>query len=372
MMEESAIPNSLMHYNLAKLAKVITQSLKTPPLELENVRRILKLAWSEETAYEETEPSPSKPTKSRGQCYTTALLINKLFNGEIVKGEVFGKAHYWSRIGKAEFDFTSDQYNGDGFVPITKGEPLKHTPKGTNRRFQLLLKRFLEQQARLNLPLFAEPVIYNTYDPREIEVTDGGNTITLRTAHSTKKFSLPKTGYPPVTSLGIKLTDEQLKRVLENPKGYFKLLLDLQSLLWHVPPPDLTKALFLLFEDVFAAEALIETLKATVNQLTRCSELDICFKVNTARSIPGGYLVRLDLNRFCLVNEDGVTRLLMVGAGMDRIKRLFKYVKCLEPIPPGCLRRFRGTLREYGIIASTVGKHAPALAAVLAPEFGST
>jgi len=368
MEEKRFRDRTLINYRLEKLAKMM-QSWKTPPpLELKNVRRILKQAWSEKTAYNKARLTTSKPTKSKGQCYVTALLINKLFNGEVIKGKVFGETHYWNRIGKVEFDLTSDQYSGDGFAPITKGKPLKLASKGNNRRFQLLLKKFQVQQARLNLPLFAEPLIYKTFDSGEIGITDGANTLTIRTAHSTKKLSLPKTDDHLVTSVGIKLTDEQVKRILENPKIYFKLLLDLQSLQWQCSPQDLKKALFLLFENVFAGETLIEKFKTIVDQLLRYSAFDVHFKINTARLIPSGYIIRLDLNRFCLVNKDGVTHLLILGTGIDRTKRLFQYVKCLEPIPFGCLHRFRGTQREYSIIASVVGKHMPVLAAVLAPE----
>lgn len=124
-------------------------------LNLELIREMLEKLWCKEAAYPASLET-GKQTKSRGQCYVTALLIKHLYGGEVMKGIVEVKliwvnddsveelngqeTHYWNRINDEEIDFTSDQYGGDGFKPVVEGKPVKHL-NWNNKRFKILLAR---------------------------------------------------------------------------------------------------------------------------------------------------------------------------------------------------------------------------------------
>jgi len=71
----------------------------------------------------------------------TALLVKRLFGGEVMRGKVNGETHYWNRIKGVEIDFTSDQYDGgDGFTPVTTGKPVKRL-NWNLRRFKILWEK---------------------------------------------------------------------------------------------------------------------------------------------------------------------------------------------------------------------------------------
>lgn len=65
----------------------------------------LRRAWSSETATTWTVENPAK-----GQCSVTAIAVQRLLGGEILKTETAEGAHFYNRIGGIRYDFTASQF----------------------------------------------------------------------------------------------------------------------------------------------------------------------------------------------------------------------------------------------------------------------
>lgn len=107
------------------------------------VRDLLKKCWSKVTAYPPSLKS-GKQCPSRGQCFITALLIRKLYGGNILFGKINGEKHYWNIINGVEIDFTSDQYGGDGYHPILRKGTISKAKGRLNKRYKQLVKTWNE------------------------------------------------------------------------------------------------------------------------------------------------------------------------------------------------------------------------------------
>ncbi len=82
-----------------------------PPLheEMTALRSALERAWSAETS---TDPQgwADKPP-SYGQCTVTALLVQAIWGGEIVRAPVCGRSHFWNVLPDGHHvDLTRDQF----------------------------------------------------------------------------------------------------------------------------------------------------------------------------------------------------------------------------------------------------------------------
>ena len=65
----------------------------------------LHRSWSPATARQWTEDNPAA-----GQCNVTAVLVHKLFGGELLKTPLPEGDHFYNRIGGVRFDFTEGQF----------------------------------------------------------------------------------------------------------------------------------------------------------------------------------------------------------------------------------------------------------------------
>ncbi len=74
------------------------------------VLEILNKCWSLDTSSKWTAENPA-----RGQCSVTALVVNDIFSGEIMKTMVGDEWHYYNVIDNERVDFTSSQFS----QPIT-------------------------------------------------------------------------------------------------------------------------------------------------------------------------------------------------------------------------------------------------------------
>jgi len=72
------------------------------------IEQCLLKCWSIKTSSKWTPENPYK-----GQCGVTALVINDLFGGNILRTEVEGQWHFYNRIEGERYDFTSKQFNSD-------------------------------------------------------------------------------------------------------------------------------------------------------------------------------------------------------------------------------------------------------------------
>lgn len=52
---------------------------------------------------------------SAGHCMLASMVVQDLFGGCIVSGEIKGVPHYWNRIGRIDVDLTGDQF---GYLPV--------------------------------------------------------------------------------------------------------------------------------------------------------------------------------------------------------------------------------------------------------------
>lgn len=54
--------------------------------------------------------TPARP--ALGQCAVTALVVQDVFGGELLRAVVCGQSHYWNRLPNGEeLDLTADQFN---------------------------------------------------------------------------------------------------------------------------------------------------------------------------------------------------------------------------------------------------------------------
>ena len=74
--------------------------------QLTEIENYLIKCWSIKTSSKWTADNPY-----RGQCGVTALVINDLFGGQILKTKIDNQWHYYNRIHGQRFDFTRKQFD---------------------------------------------------------------------------------------------------------------------------------------------------------------------------------------------------------------------------------------------------------------------
>ena len=71
----------------------------------DELRRRLASAWSPRTASTWTPANPAK-----GQCSVTAIAVQRIAGGDILKTPTPDGLHFYNRIGGVRFDFTAGQF----------------------------------------------------------------------------------------------------------------------------------------------------------------------------------------------------------------------------------------------------------------------
>ena len=110
------------------------------PLLLADVEAAVRSSWGADTCPSEGRPrwSPSNP--ARGQCGVTAMVLNDLLGGELIRGEVrvdgeFTDYHWWNRVGMGiEIDLTREQFSSEEIV--TGGVAVSRKPVNSWRRLR--------------------------------------------------------------------------------------------------------------------------------------------------------------------------------------------------------------------------------------------
>ena len=72
----------------------------------DDVQRTLRKAWSLSTARQWTAINPAA-----GQCNVTALLVQELFGGDLLKTPLPAGDHFYNRIEGRRYDFTASQFD---------------------------------------------------------------------------------------------------------------------------------------------------------------------------------------------------------------------------------------------------------------------
>ncbi len=133
---------------------------------LRQVSNAIKAEWDDQTSANGQLWSVENP--ARGQCVPTALVLNDIFGGEIVRVIVtdeqdpaFRETHYYNKLSNGYYDLTGNQYPES--VIMTKA-PVDLADKGyistrdylianpdTNARYELLRSRVFRRLGTIAL-----------------------------------------------------------------------------------------------------------------------------------------------------------------------------------------------------------------------------
>ncbi|MGW3955539.1 YunG family protein [Streptomyces sp. NPDC004752] len=122
-------------------------------LLLTDIERAMRSSWSADTCTPEFRPHWTPDNPARDQCGVTAMVLNDLLGGELIRGEVHVKEervdyHWWNRLGMGiEIDLTREQFRPEEIV--TGGIVIPRPPLSEWRRLReeyvLLRDRVLEK-----------------------------------------------------------------------------------------------------------------------------------------------------------------------------------------------------------------------------------
>lgn len=120
-------------------------------LLLTDIERAVRSSWAADTATPELRRHWSPESPARDQCGVTALVLNDLFGGELLRGEVLVNGertdfHWWNRLGMGiEIDLTREQFGPEEVV--TEGVVVPRPPTIVRLRgeYELLRKRVVEE-----------------------------------------------------------------------------------------------------------------------------------------------------------------------------------------------------------------------------------
>jgi hypothetical protein len=91
--------------------KIMARAIRgvvTVPL-LGDIGRVISACWSRRTSYDPV--GWSSRNRAWGQCAVTALIVQDLFGGVLLRGFVNGIEHYWNRLpNEEEVDLTRTQF----------------------------------------------------------------------------------------------------------------------------------------------------------------------------------------------------------------------------------------------------------------------
>ena len=95
-------------------------------MDIETLKKALLNSWNKDTCYPPMEKDWSPKNPTYGQCYSTALVVNDYFGGELLQAEFEdGTGHFWNLIENKELDLTRSQFDEDEIIP----KPTIHTRK---------------------------------------------------------------------------------------------------------------------------------------------------------------------------------------------------------------------------------------------------
>lgn len=117
---------------------------------LTEIEHAIRDSWSAETGYlNEAGPAWHQDNPARGQCGTTALVVQDLLGGDLLIADVTApgepdSVHYWNRLGLLDIDVTREQFGPEHKI----GEPrvVVRPPDGPRQgaqQYELLRQRVL-------------------------------------------------------------------------------------------------------------------------------------------------------------------------------------------------------------------------------------
>jgi hypothetical protein len=117
------------------------------PWTLAGIERAIRSSWGADTCAPEDRPKWHPGNAARGQCGVTALVLNDLLGGDLVRGEVHVNGqrtdfHWWNRFAEdVDVDLTREQFTSEEIV--TAGTVIKRIPTINRLRdeYELLRSR---------------------------------------------------------------------------------------------------------------------------------------------------------------------------------------------------------------------------------------
>ncbi|GAA2117432.1 hypothetical protein GCM10009802_18500 [Streptomyces synnematoformans] len=109
------------------------------PLLLTDIERAVRSSWGADTCTPEFRAHWTPGNPARDQCGTTALVVNDLLGGELLRGEVLvdGRRtdyHWWNRLGMGvEVDLTREQFGRTRSSPRAWSSPGRRRSRGCAR-----------------------------------------------------------------------------------------------------------------------------------------------------------------------------------------------------------------------------------------------
>lgn len=110
------------------------------PFLLTDIDRAVRSSWSAMTCTPEYRDRWTRENPARDQCGVTAMLLNDLLGGELIRGEVLVDGervdyHWWNRLGLGiEIDLTREQFGPQ--EKITEGIVVPRPPESEWRRLR--------------------------------------------------------------------------------------------------------------------------------------------------------------------------------------------------------------------------------------------
>ncbi|MFE2054550.1 hypothetical protein ACFQ6U_22240 [Streptomyces sp. NPDC056465] len=121
------------------------------PLLLTDIEAAVRSSWSADTTTPAHRPQWDPGNPARDQCGVTALVVNDLLGGDLIRGEVRVDGervdhHWWNRLGMGvEIDLTREQFGAHEIV--SGGVVVERPPEIVRLReeYELLRARVLER-----------------------------------------------------------------------------------------------------------------------------------------------------------------------------------------------------------------------------------
>jgi len=149
--------NAVDKTTFLKLINTITKENIVMNSKISEIAEVLKTCWIKETSNQPEKWTATNPTL--GQCAITSVIVNELFGGIIIRGEMkSGQTHYWNLIGNDVIDLTRDQFKYDlsfeNIRQVTAEKILNN--ENTAKRYEILSKKL--KKAMADQPISSKPV----------------------------------------------------------------------------------------------------------------------------------------------------------------------------------------------------------------------
>lgn len=135
----------------------------TTPWLLTDIEQAVRDSWCAETCTPTHRPRWGPDNPARDHCGVTALVLNDLLGGVLMRGEVHVAGvrvdhHWWNRLGAGvEIDLTREQFGPE--ETVVGGTPVIRPPeiRWLRAEYELLRDRVLERLAADPAPAPSDP-----------------------------------------------------------------------------------------------------------------------------------------------------------------------------------------------------------------------